>query len=859
MACYLLLVALSFTGAMAQARLGTARHSSHTFYMEQLGTVISWGYNNSGQLGTGNFRHLNQPEHVVRGAYKGEQFLGDNPSNPVVDIAALYRHSLAVTADGKVYGWGANNYGELGITPLGNQTAPMAVSKGEYMGAEHLGDNPLNRIVKVSGGINMSLVLAADGTAFSFGLNDGGQLGVGDTLGRFAPAHVRRGEYPGAGYLGDNPANPIVAIVGGGYHALALTKDGSLYAWGKNNAGQLGTGDMAARPAPARVMAGAYTGSPYLGGNPANRIVAIGAGYEHSVVLLEDGTVMMWGNNAEGNLGDGTTGNRPTPVRVLKGDYAGNAFLGDKPKNKVVMIAAGSFYTAALLRDGSVYTWGKNARGQLGNGTTTGSATPVRVIKGEYEGIAWIGDNPIGPVTAIVAGEEHVVAIADDNEAYSWGANWRMQLGNGTEDRTWPVLVNGFTASPRPLTTLTSFTGAATDANVQLRWTTGREIENQAFIVERRFENRDWDSVGFKQGAGTVYTPTAYDLRDVVPQRAGRDTLVYYRLKQVTVNGGERYFDSIGVAINQVEPGPSATAVEYFQGDTINSGVRLRWATKPEVRSQSFVIERRYQGRSWEVAGTTPGAGTTLGTTAYELFDDLRGRMRADNQADYRLRQISIGEGGLEIILDSITVHPLPAMPSTVLASFDAALSTPSRANIAWRTSAEYQASRFILERRFGVESWAPLATVSANGSMPTDYSYNDTLVGQKPSDTEVAYRLTLVSVANEQTLLDSATLQLSTSSTPVTDMTAALRLESVIPNPFSASTALSFTLPSRAAVVVELIGSDGRHIQRLLDGWFDAGVHRMVVDGSELPAGLYFVRLRMGNAAVLQPVVHIQ
>jgi hypothetical protein len=89
--------------------------------------------------------------------------------------------------------------------------------------------------------------------------------------------------------------------------------------------------------------------------------------------------------------------------------------------------------------------------------------------------------------------------------------------------------------------------------------------------------------------------------------------------------------------------------------------------------------------------------------------------------------------------------------------------------------------------------------------------------------------------------------------------MVSALRLESGIPNPFMASTALTFTLPSRAAVVAELIGSDGREIQTLLDGWFDAGTHRMVVDGSALSAGLYFVRLRTGNSVLLQPVLHIQ
>jgi hypothetical protein len=194
-----------------------------------------------------------------------------------------------------------------------------------------------------------------------------------------------------------------------------------------------------------------------------------------------------------------------------------------------------------------------------------------------------------------------------------------------------------------------------------------------------------------------------------------------------------------------------------------------------------------------------------------------------------------------------------------MLASFDAALTAPSQVNITWRTAAEYEAARFILERRFGMEPWSPLATVSANGSMPTGYSYNDTLDTRKPGDMEVSYRLTLVSVANEQTLLDSSTLQLSTASTLVAGLASTLRLDQAIPNPFNASTAFTFTLPSRGIVIAELIGSDGEEIRTLLDGWVDAGMHRLVVDGAGLSAGLYFIRLRMGSASVIQPVVHVQ
>jgi alpha-tubulin suppressor-like RCC1 family protein len=139
-----------------------------------------------------------------------------------------------------------------------------------------------------------------------------------------------------------------------------------------------------------------------------------------TVYLASDGTVWAWGSNSNGQLGDGTTTDSATPVQV-----AGLSGV------TVTAIAAGEFHTVALASDGTVWAWGSNSNGQLGDGTTTDSATPVQVPV-------------LSDATAIAAGSAYTVALKSDRTVWTWGANDRGQLGHGgTGQKTKPTQVSG--------------------------------------------------------------------------------------------------------------------------------------------------------------------------------------------------------------------------------------------------------------------------------------------------------------------------------------------------------------------------------------------------------------------------------
>jgi Regulator of chromosome condensation (RCC1) repeat/Carboxypeptidase regulatory-like domain len=136
-----------------------------------------------------------------------------------------------------------------------------------------------------------------------------------------------------------------------------------------------------------------------------------------TVFLKGDGTVWAWGSNSNGQLGNGTTTDSSTPVQV-------SGLSG------VTAVAAGSAHAIALKGDGTVWAWGSNSNGQLGNGTTTDSSTPVQV-------------SGLSGVTAVAAGSAYTIALKGDGTVWAWGSNSNGQLGNGTTDSLSPVPVPG--------------------------------------------------------------------------------------------------------------------------------------------------------------------------------------------------------------------------------------------------------------------------------------------------------------------------------------------------------------------------------------------------------------------------------
>jgi len=341
---------------------------------------VSWGYNGYGQLGDNTMTDASAPLPVLHGAIPTDQ--------PVVSVVCGDSHSVALTAAGRVYAWGYNYYGQLGNGLNTTSTLPVAVSA---LASE--------TVVAVAAGANFSLALTDDGKVYAWGSNSYGELGIGTTANSNAPVEV-------SALAGKH----VVAISAGGGFALALTGDGAVYAWGKNLLGQLGNG----------TNVGTVTTPAQVTGFSDRPVVAISCGEMHSLALTADGAVYAWGSNSYGQLGNGTTtaSNRPVEVTALSGQG-------------VSALQAGAYHSLALSESGTVYAWGFNDNGQLGDGSQSGRLTPVAI-----DGLTGRG------VIELSAGEVHTLALLADGSALIWGTNERSVLGDsGVSPALTPVPV----------------------------------------------------------------------------------------------------------------------------------------------------------------------------------------------------------------------------------------------------------------------------------------------------------------------------------------------------------------------------------------------------------------------------------
>jgi len=349
------------------------------------GQAWGWGDNSNGQLGNNSGTNSSTPVAVRL------------PSGTAVTaIAAGDNHSLALTSTGQVLAWGDNAAGQLGNGTTTGSSIPVGVPM------------PLGTVVTaIAAGGSHSLALTSTGQVLAWGNNIDGQLGNGSTTNSSSAVAVN---LPNGAV--------VIAIAGGGLHSLALTSGvtGHVLAWGYNGQGELGNGTTTNSSTPVQV-------------NLPNGgfVTAIAGGASHSLALTSAGLVLAWGSNASGQLGDGNTTDSSTPVRVTQPPFALN----------LSAIAGGGGHSLALTSTGQVVAWGSNNAGQLGNGTTTSGtcsclSTPVQVSL------------PAGAsVSAIAGGGQHSLALTSTGQVLAWGSNSVGQLGNGTTtDSNTPVAVS---------------------------------------------------------------------------------------------------------------------------------------------------------------------------------------------------------------------------------------------------------------------------------------------------------------------------------------------------------------------------------------------------------------------------------
>ena len=324
------------------------------------------------------------------------------------------------------------------------------------------------RWMRVASGAYHTLAINSRGELYAWGSNKNGQLGIGTTTeNEFTPQRV-----------GND--SDWEAISGGEYHSLALKSDGTLFAWGKNNRGQLGISSNDNKTTPRQV------------GNTGDW-KAIAAGGGHSLALKSDGTLYSWGANSVGQLGNGENG---ADFADISKDKTAPIQIGTDSDWRTV--SAGSSHSLAIKTDNTLHVWGNNEAGQLGLGDTTDKNSPTRVSTG------W---------KTVSAGFAHSLALKNDNTLYAWGWNWKGQVGNGKSGST-----SEKETTPQKISSETNWNGIAAGYLHSLVFKNNGEIYawgnnsdnqlgdgtfmNRSGLTKVKSDDTDWKAIG----AGEIYS-----------------------------------------------------------------------------------------------------------------------------------------------------------------------------------------------------------------------------------------------------------------------------------------------------------------------------------------------------------------
>ncbi len=345
---------------------------THTCARKADGSMLCWGDNRFGQLGTNDTMARKSPAPVdLSGAGVAKVYLPTGEGDITADLAVF---TCALRTDNSLACWGDNRSGQLGTGGM----------------EQHLVPNPImtlgTRVSRAANGAGHVCAQTSDGALYCWGNDQQGQLGAASSGPLTIPTQV-------AGL------SSVDGIACGGAHTCAHEADGSMYCWGDNTYGQLGVMASGSVPMPTQLTS--------LG----TRVAKIAAGAHHTCAITTDGALSCWGDNRYGQLGtdDMNPRSMPTPVDATN--------LGT-----VTQVLTGGTFTCAIRSDASLWCWGGNQFGQLGTGDTNPRSSPVQVAP-----------NLLGNrVAAASAGGDHACAITNDGAMWCWGNDQYGQLGTTT-------------------------------------------------------------------------------------------------------------------------------------------------------------------------------------------------------------------------------------------------------------------------------------------------------------------------------------------------------------------------------------------------------------------------------------------
>jgi alpha-tubulin suppressor-like RCC1 family protein len=335
------------------------------------GSLWGWGTNTSGQLADGTTTNRSTPVQTVSLSINWKDMSGSGYGG------------MGIKTDGTLWTWGYNDSGQLGDGTTTNRSSPVQVAGTTWK--------------KVSGGLRQTVgAIKTDGTLWTWGSSTNGELGDGTTVSKSSPVQI-------AGTTWKD-------VSSGQYNISGLKTDGTLWIWGHNSYGQLGDNTYTPKSSPIQLSGTTWKQAAL-------------SGMQHSVSIKTDGTIWVWGYQRWGNLANTAVFDA---FSITPSQIAGNTWK---------MVTCGMYHTVAIKTDGTLWTWGRNQYGQLGDNNSendTGKYTPAQTVT---SGTNW---------KMVSAGHSHTVAVKTDGTLWTWGYNSNGILGDNTEtNKSSPIQIVG--------------------------------------------------------------------------------------------------------------------------------------------------------------------------------------------------------------------------------------------------------------------------------------------------------------------------------------------------------------------------------------------------------------------------------